>query len=210
MKIAELFFHPVTFFKSLGDEGFTPSLITFLIIYTIQQVLAILVNLPQLLESPLGNLVWLSTSLAFLLFILIGLVIPFIAAAIIHVGVFVMNGQNGYLATYRVVTYSLVIGTIYSIVSTLGSALLYYSFPESTVISGTTLPILIFSGLIGLVSLIHALYAELHGMVMHQELTLGKASVAVILIPLALFLFILFIVGITVGGVAALLHLGSL
>ena len=131
--------------------------------------------------------------------------IPFIFSGITHLGVLIFGGKNGFFKTFKPATYAIIIGSIYGILISVVSYFLHLINPIVSITvdqlpSSRDMPLInsYVLSLIGLISLIHILYTEVGGVSKFQGMTKGKALLSVILIPLILALFSIFLLSILI------------
>ncbi|MBU2640078.1 MAG: YIP1 family protein [Nanoarchaeota archaeon] len=195
-----LFLNSNGFFKNVQKESEYWDVLKFYVIFTIvSQVISILLNLPTLMKE--------SLFISAMIFSLVGSVVfafavPFVSSGIVHLGVLVFKGKKGYFNTFKPITYAMTIGAAYNILSSLINGVYGWFNPLSieSLTSGLAqleqnVAIVIVSGIIGIVSLIHILRTEILGIGFYQGLTKAKALLSVVLVPLVLFIIIGIIFG---------------
>lgn len=225
-KLKLLFFHPAKFFKTiLNEKDYLPILLFFVIIYMISKIIGIIAFLPitlkflelipkdievssslfitNLVVSYISNFIY-TAALAF--------ASPFIGSAIAHLGVLIVKGKNGFINTFKPITYAMVIGVIYSTLLVIIVAVtliikpvdlnIFTSIESPSLIWQSILPYLIILipavVIIGLVSFIHILYAEITGIAFFQKISKWRAFLAAFIIPIALLILVIIIIGILI------------
>tara|TARA_Y100000034_G_C6853921_1_gene387764 strand:- start:520 stop:1179 length:660 start_codon:yes stop_codon:yes gene_type:complete len=202
-----LFKEPDKFYKSVSKEtGYVGILKFFVVFYVGVNVISIILNLPSLLSNgilllgALGGLIGA---------VIAGIIMPFVVSGIVHLGVIVFKGTQGYYNTFKAVTYAFAISFFYSIISTVITSV-YHWFnpidllnPSLGVAEIQPLWITIIAGVIGIVSLIHVLKTEVKGVSLFQKMEMKKAWFAVILVPAVIFVLI-FILGLGLGAMSTL------
>ena len=198
-KLKLLFLKPTEFFKNVKKEKdyWTP-LKFYIIISIIADVIGVLFAIPNLLKSQMLLYLTLISLVSGLILVFI---IPFVAAGIIHLGVLIFKGKEGYYNTFKPVAYAMTIGSVYSLLSSIVSAIASWFNPVTDFsdlqsinqVQNTAAIALI--AIIGLISLIHVLYAHVLGISNYQNLTTMRAFLSVILIPLILIILVAVLFG---------------
>lgn len=135
------------------------------------------------------------TAILFIPFYLISIgvqafITPFVNSAIIHLGILVFGGRQGYLATLKPVSYSFVIRAFYGIIAMVLS-LGIFLFMENMVV---TIAISILLVILALASLIHYLVFLIKGISQLQNITKLRAFLGIIFVPLAVILLVGFFI----------------
>ncbi len=206
-KISSLFFHTKTFFSKVEKEkDYFPILLFFVVINAAAVLIQFLFTLPALLD--LGSGAIIKQSLSEIYNITLAFATPFILALLIHLGALIFGGRQGFFNTFKPLTYTLVIGIFYSLFYTLLSGIYNLVSPldpsvmanlqakmQSGLISLSDLaPLRARLGMmfiIGVIAIIHSLYAGTIGVAKFQNIKKWKAFFSLILFPL--IIFILFI-----------------
>ncbi len=213
-KLKTLFLSPSSFFQTVVKESkYSPILFYFVIIYIIGEVIRLIAGIPITLKVPdralsifmsIGGLIF-SVGFAF--------AIPFIGAGINHLGVMIVGGKNKFFNTFKPSTYAMVISVVYGV----AAAVLYlildfinpidYAALEAGTMTWQNIPFfnIVVMIIIAVVSFIHVLYAEVVGISKFQNMSKGKALLAVLIIPL-----ILFVVIFGLGLIGAIAYFGIL
>ena len=122
-------------------------------------------------------------------------VTPFIFAGIIHLGVLIFGGKQGYFNTYKPSTYGAVLGMPYGIITSILSAALILRVGSSQITDAYTSPEYIGLMIVFIIQIIHVFYFEIAALAKYQKMTKMKAFLALIIIPLALLvLAVIFLV----------------
>ncbi|HLC65390.1 MAG TPA: YIP1 family protein [Candidatus Nanoarchaeia archaeon] len=197
-KLKNLFFHPNAFFKSVEKESNYWQILMFYFLFSVSlSVLGLIISLPSL-QGEFRSAFFIIFTI--LLIIISAFISPFIIGAIIHLGVLIFGGRNGFFNTFKPITYASVIGLFYSFLSDIIFAVINIFNPVD-LSSLEANPLAIFTGafslslglslLILLVSFVHILIVSIVGVSKFQKFSYGRAFLAVIIIPallLALFL----------------------
>jgi len=222
-EVKKIFFHPTEFFNSLKDENekdYRTPLMFYFYISIAAIVISLIASIITEIISPQGISIttFILSLLSGIIFqLLMALVVPFIAAGIIHLGVLMFGGKQGFYNTFKPATYSEVITRVYGILMIIISLI----FTIMLVSSGTHFPTLsekptteevntymgaalsnplivanlILSGIIMLISVIHSFIATVIGVAKFQKLKKGKACWAVAIIPLIIMLLLFLMMG---------------
>ncbi|MBU3913494.1 MAG: YIP1 family protein [Nanoarchaeota archaeon] len=203
-ELKKLFFHPKQFFSSVDkDKDYSKIMFFYVKIAIISAILSIIVSLIVLIIQ--NNLTLLdSISLVINAAIGIGMafLIPFIIAALVHLGVLIFRGRQGYYNTYKPITYSLVIAAVYGVILTAISAILSMLTPISQV--DMTDPTLLLQNKNILISIaitltiltlsfIHSLVVQVIGVSKFQKMSKIRAFFSIILIPIIIAILVLII-----------------
>ncbi|MAG47975.1 hypothetical protein CL617_05190 [archaeon] len=207
-KLKFLFTNPVGFFGSIKKEAtYWPILLFFVIFTAIAQIISVVFGLPIFFND---SILLIASLLGVVTSTLSALVVPFVAAAFIHLGVLIVKGSEGYFNTFKVVTYAITISLVYSVVSSIITNFIGWFKPElilsladpnqvASLSSIFSSPIVIISSIISLISIVHVVYSMSIGLSVYQKLSRGKAFLALIIFPLAIF-----IIGLLLGGFRSL------
>lgn len=206
LKYLSLFTHPEAFFKVVAKEKDYWQIIAFVAGF------AFLGNLMEfLLWWPLATLNGVSIPVSFLTAFagvfaspVLTLLTGFIAALVVHLGVLLFHGQERFFSTWKVVAYASIIPVAYNVFTALLQTLAEFlnPFPEQSLMLGTgptqmmtwgvySISMTAFLTLVGIVALVHVLYAEVKGVVWYHKLTNRHAFIATVILPLVAFLLIL-------------------
>lgn len=202
LKYLSLFTHPEAFFKAVAKEKDYWQIIAFVAGF------AFLGNLIEfLLWWPLATLKDFSISVSFLTAIagvvaspVLTLLTGFIAALVVHLGVLLFHGQERFFSTWKVVAYASIIPVAYNVFTALLQTLAEFlnPFPEQSLMWGANMTWGIYSmsmtaflTIVGIVALVHVIYAEVKGIILYHKLTNRHAVIATVILPLVAFLLIL-------------------
>lgn len=193
VKLKNLFFSTGTFFEKVKKEkAYFQILLSFVIVYSVSAVAELAVSLPLVGKVPAARSLLLISFLGTIFSIALSFVLPFLAAGITHLGVLIMGGKEGYFNTFKPVAYAMIISAIYNIISSIISFFLNMAYPispsalQQTGFALRDIPVQhIFMGIvIGIVSLVHVVYAEVVGISKFQKMSKPRAFFAAIIIPL--------------------------
>lgn len=207
-KLKFLFLNTKDFFKSIDKEkSYWDILKFYVILVVIVQIVSFLVSIPLFLSNDLFfNLM----SIGLVSNIALSFVAPFIAAAILNIGVLLYKGKGGYFNTFKPTTYSMAIFSIYGFANSVIVGVINWFIPPNLdlLLQGGnslvySLPATIVSGVISFIAIVHFIYAIIKGICYFQKLSVGKALVSVIVIPVAITLIIGIIFG---AGIAFILN----
>ena len=193
---------PAEYFKKHDTDGrYLPIVLYYVVAVAISSAVELIAAIPYLLRSSPEQLLAFSLLMVFFTFLLgiaFSFAMPFIIGAIVHLGILVFGGRQGFHATFRVVVRAAVVGVAYALITNLILALSggYAVAQEMTfqtiqdVIAYFQLfaPYIIISFVIGLISLAHRLYIDVLGLSVTQKLSKWRAFFGVIFIPLILIL----------------------
>ncbi len=223
-KFTTLFFRPSAFFTSVAEEKtYWPVLLYVAAALAITNLVSTALGFPALLRSSGGVIAAIAFSFAGIFGgIVLAFVLPFIAAAIVHLGVLAVRGRQGFFNTFKPMAYSLLIAAWYNVVSAVLSLLLDVVFPINytaldeadtliKIVTAVPLPHWILGSILLFAYLAHSLYFQVAGVSFFQKLSALRAFAAVVAVPLVLamilsaitFFFILIaavIIGAVVGG----------
>jgi len=214
-KVSDLFFHPKKFMDSVEEEkNYTEPMFFYVKITVIAVILELifmiitfivrnsitLINIINTLTSSVANI-----GIAF--------IIPFAVAGIVHLGVLIFKGKQGFFNTYKPITYAVSIGIFYNmLISIIGGIIAIFNSQYIDSISQIASPellwqnsgfvtLMIVYGIIMLISLAHILCAGTIGLSKYQKVSRAKAFLSIILILLAIII-IGFIIGVIVATYA--------
>lgn len=226
-KLNFLFFHPRKFMESkevAAENRYWPILWFFVLLYIISTIISIILGIIIIDETALQEFTALGFNESMYIIFLIGgsilsvalsFGLPFGGVAIIHLGILMFGGKQGYFNTFKPVVYASVIALIYGIIQNiLGSIIkLSFSIPsnvESFIELDPTASIgLIIASIVGaaitITMLIHSLYAEIWGLSIFHKISKWKSFWGMIIIPLILaVIFLIFLIIIVLIAAAAI------
>ncbi|MBI4440146.1 YIP1 family protein [Candidatus Woesearchaeota archaeon] len=213
-KLNNLFFHPAAFFKSVEKEkDYWPILMFFFVFSVIATLIQLVAPSPYLSQDNVPSFLII---FGFFFSIFWSFVYPFIASGIIHLGVLIFGGRNGFFNTFKPITYVQVIGIFYALLSTLILSILNTFWPIAVTpedpLSVFTTPVfssrLALALLISFISMVHQLVAATLGISKFQGFSRARAFVAVVLMPAILLILLGMIIGAAI--VAMLAGLGNI
>lgn len=208
-RLYNLIFHTKSFISKIEQENeYFPILLTFVITTAIATIIQFFISLTTLISS--GPSVIFKQAVSAIGGIGFAFAIPFILCMIFHIGVLLLGGRRGFFNTFKPVTYSMVIGTAYSLLYTIIISFYNLISPissetilviQSKLQSGTIsfadiAPLKIQLGIflvIILLSIIHAIYAAVLGISKYQNMKKWKSFISLILIPLIIFVLLVII-----------------
>jgi len=218
-KLHNVFFYTTKFFEYVKHEKtIKDSWLFFVKVSIIYLVLNTILTYSQSVDvfNKMQIPVGVGMVASFILSLILVFVSPFIFAGITHLGVLIFKGENGFLNTFKPVTYGATVGFVYGVISLIIVSIIRLLIPYNAdlvmskmAMSGSVqwglllYPIITgaISLIIGLIGIVHSLYAETTGLAKFQDMTKGKAFLSIIIIPLIIFgvfllifLFILMIV----------------
>ncbi len=205
LKYATLWTHPEVFFKAVAKEKEYLQIIVFVV------GVALLGELVELLLWwPLAALKGFAMPISFVIAVSGVFVSPmltvlgsFLAAAVIHLGVLLFHGHEKFFSTWKVVAYASIIPVAYNICTALLQTFAEFlnPFPEQSLMCGANMTwgaysigMTVFFALVGIVMLVHVIYAQVVGLALYHKLPKGHAFVATIVPLLILFLLIILLV----------------
>ncbi len=176
-KFADCFARPSEFFKHVDKEKtYTPALMQYVIFLLPVIILESLQGAPEF--GMLGVLMGLFFGLVMLF------VGPFIGAAISHIGVLLVGGKQGYLATFKGLVYSQAAVAVYYIFASLlgGFALLV---GEAAVIGVGVVSVIIY-----VIAFVHSAVLVTIGVAHLHKISKIRAFVGAIVLPTAAVMLI--------------------
>jgi hypothetical protein len=203
-KFKFLFLNPVDFFTSVRKENDYMSILKFYVGFSVAvSIIIALLNIPLMFKDSvyiMGSILGIVTAIVF------SFVSPFIASGIIHLGVIIFKGKNGFFNTFKPVTYAMTIGVAYTLISSVITGVYSWFKPITDIdVSNVALAaqdsafITVISIVIGLASLVHVLIAHVKGISFYQGMTTMKAFLATVLVPFVLFILFAVIIGTGIG-----------
>ena len=219
-KLKDLIFHPTTFFNNVEKETeIMPILLFYAVITIILGLVGTLIALPITIKAGtvipeftglgIGMIIFLELFVGMIMIAAFAFIGPFIASAIAHVGVWMVKGKQGFFNTFKPVTYAMVIAAVYQFVSTIISTIMELINPTYTAITlgiaevpslGSIItPTFIVAIIIGIISFIHVLFVEIIGVAKFQNISRGRAFMAVFVIPLLLVIAVIIIFALIIG-----------
>lgn len=210
-KLKSLFFNTKHFFDTIkGEKSYFQILKFFIIFYVIYQIIDAILLIPavKMLSQTIARQYF---GLLFIFGIIFGLIIavilPFISAALTHIGILMVGGKQGFFNTFKPMTYALTITVVYNIISSFVSFFLNLAYPidpsilQKTIFSFHDMPLpnILVGIIILLLSIIHATYAEIIGISKFQKISKLKAFFGAIIIPLIIVIFVMLLLITTFG-----------
>lgn len=211
-KFKTLFKHPTAFFNSVEkDKDYKKIMFFYVVITTLSILVGLIPAMTQIffksetLQATLAVTI-VSTLFGALLGIILAFFTPFIAAAIIHLGVLVFRGKQGFFNTYKPITYSSSISQIYKILTSIIGIPLVFLLPVidynsitpeqliqllATSKIGLTMVMIVF--LISFISFIHSITASVIGVSKFQKISKWKAFFSIMFIPILILLIALIV-----------------
>tara|TARA_Y100000310_G_C20694967_1_gene824974 strand:+ start:3091 stop:3756 length:666 start_codon:yes stop_codon:yes gene_type:complete len=209
--VFKLFRHPTEFFNSVKNETkYMPSLLMLVVIFFISYFLDFGAKLIVSFQQPLFIILAIMQVLLLVFVVALIFIAPFIVAGIIHLGVLIVGGKQGYFNTFKPLTYSAVVGTVWNIIITIVLLPLLSFLPigigtlgvfgQNTVGLEALFALgaffLVYLAIIiplAIAAFIHTVYVAVIGLSMFQQMSRMRAFVAIILIPLIIVLIIVMI-----------------
>lgn len=207
-KLKKLFFHPKSFFSEVEKEkSYSPAMFFYVKLSLIAIILELVLTLAIMLIQQSATLIGIvNVIISSIINIGFAFVIPFVAAAIVYLGVLIFRGKQGFFNTYKPITYALAVGIIYNIIVIIVSAItaiVNSSYAESlaTITSpemlwqntGFVISMIIY-GIVMLISLIHMIYTATTGLSKFQKISKLKSFFSIIIIPLAIIIVIILLI----------------
>lgn len=210
--LKKLFFKPNEFLNSVEKENEYWPILSFLVLfYLISFLLSIILGVVNKGED-ISYLQYIySGIMGFIGSAIFYLVLPFIVALVVHLGVLIFGGRQGFFNTFKPMTYSLMIGIIYSFISLVIIFILQFIIPiDPNLITSMqnsqnvqdpkiiidlikqyfSQPLVIIGIIISIISMIHQFVFEVKGISKFQKISKIKAFLALILIPLTILVLI--------------------
>ncbi len=188
-----LMIHPSKFFKTVVKEDDIAGPLRFFVL--LDALFLALIGLVSGVYSALAGAGPLTLVSQFIFTILLGLVISvisvFISAILVHIGVYIFGGRQGFGKTFKPYTYSSIIGMPYVLV---GVVILFLGLaavgPDpTTALAGGVMTILGSVGgmlILAFAGTIHSLAVAVIGVSRFQKISGFRAFLGIILIPLIL------------------------
>jgi len=209
-RLESLLFKPDKFISSIEKEkDYSKPLFFYIKIAVFSIILEIVLSLAILavrktLDSSAVNL--LSSAIFSLV---LAFALPFLLALIVHLGVLILRGKQGFFNTYKPIAYSLPITASYGILSLIIITILAVTIPASSPLlsgdpsnlditqifanKGFLISMIISLG-ISIISIIHSLYFQVKALSNFQKISKLRAFFSIILIPLVLLIIIVLII----------------
>lgn len=194
-KLNRLFFHTRNFINSIENEkDVKPILYFYVKIALFSIIISLIFSMIALSSNFTGQ------GLAVIIFsALLGFgfafATPFISAGIIHLGVLIFRGKQGFFNTFKPIAYGMVINSVYMIVLGVISGIIGIVSPQPPVTNYSEIfanKTLLFSFLVtslfSIVALIHVLYENILGIAKYQKMTKGKAFLSMLIIGLIILI----------------------
>jgi hypothetical protein len=214
-----LFANPADFFKKVVKEKVWWPIILFVAALTFfGELLELALWLPSLytyMGSGVGESELMFTLISTIAGVFISpvfaVLMSFLVAGVVHVGIRFFHGKGDYLATWKVVAYVSLISILYSLL--VGSVQFVISFvnpdPQQSLLAAEPvmgvwwISMLFISIGVGVVSMLHVLYAAVLGLAQYHKIHKGHALIAIVLPVILLVIVIAFLVSLFVGGILA-------
>ena len=158
--------------------------------------------------------------LGFISTVIAALIFPFVLAGIVHLGVLAFKGKKRFFETYKTAVYTLVIMSVYSIIMVILQLISWLIWPYDTSIlqqiqttqdpdliaslalaflsqPGAKITIVIYA-VMSVISIIHGFIFYIKGIKKFQEISHGKAALAIIL-PIVILLVLVVLVALLVS-----------
>jgi hypothetical protein len=212
-----LLMKPVVFYKKVAKEKEYMSIALFIAAFAfIGELVEFIMWLPQLMGGTFaGAELWftLGASVAGVIASpLIVVLVSFISAALVHLGVMYFKGKGDYFITWKVVAYASVISVIYGIFSSVILLVLEFlnPYPEQSLLAAEPtmgvwwIAMIGFSLFVSAVIMIHVVYTETIGISQYHKLSNVQAFVAVVAPLVVIILGLMLIGSLFAGGIALL------
>lgn len=177
---------PSKFFsEKKTQKKYTQPLYFFIALYIVYLLFEILASSITYYYELIPLIDFYMMFLAFLLLVILIWGIPFFLSSVTYLGVIIFNGKTKFFDVFKAVSYS---GTIYAVYGTaLGLISLLYSIINKEIISvqgftGVILNIIFITGII------HTVYVQSIGINKYTNLSKIKSILAILIIPVLLFL----------------------
>jgi len=208
--LKKLYFHPSKFFASVEkDKDYSKIMFFYVKMIIISSIITILSS-AIILTIRKSFILKEFISIIFDSAVSIGLafLVPFVMAGIIHLGVLIFRGKQGYYNTYKPIAYSLVVVAIYSIISTIVTSILSVIYPANQLPSMTADPSIYFQTLLQdknfilllavaftilVISFVHSLIVQIIGISKFQKISKLKAFLSIILISVILIMLVILV-----------------
>lgn len=205
-QLKNLLFKPNLFFEGVRQEReYLGIIIKYIIFMTLLNVIVFFVGMYNDLQIGVSEVIVSIVSI--ILIALLGLFLPFVNAAIVHLGVLLFGGSTNkdYFVTFKVATYTLFIGTIYAAITTIIEGISQMIWPTANLTDVILqLPLVIITTIIGVVGTVHMIWAMVTGLKSYYSLTTGKALLSTLVIPGILILIVLSVIFLIVFTIAAM------
>lgn len=197
--IKEVLSKPKDFFTKIQKEkGIKNTFLYYLIFSVITTFLSILYfyrafsRMDMPIELTSGLIFW-TMIVFYILILLFSLVSIFVVSGIIHLFVLLMKGKEGFYQTFKAIIYG---GTPHYLLSIILSPISIGVFPKFAGMKQPTpeyfawsIPVFI----LGLIAIVYTIYLEVIGIKKLHKLSTFRAFAAVLLLPLALAIVLVFI-----------------
>ena len=196
--LKKLFFHPSHFFKSIEQEtSYSGAMFFYVKITLISVVISLIISISSLISSSASSTQsFVNSFINAVTTVGLAFIIPFAVSGVAQLGVWIFRGKQGYINTYKAMSYPLAITVIYGIITMIilliKNAIMPISIPAdvqdyATLFSDKNfVSSMIISVVILAISMIHMLVAQVIGLSKFQKISKLKSFFAIILIPLIL------------------------
>ncbi|MFQ5620345.1 MAG: YIP1 family protein [Candidatus Nanoarchaeia archaeon] len=193
-KLSKLLMKPEKFFHKVDHEEYMPALFLFAGINAMLLVLAAIVTLIALPIMGVTGDEILGMSLIGLLILVLGIgfsfITPWITAAFLHIGAWLMDGTGEYLGTFKSATYAYIIRLFYAVPLAIFYICWVVGLQENLALGPVAMGLF---AITSFAALIHSVYVLTMGFKVLHKLSTGKAFVAAFIIPAAIA-FVFYIV----------------
>ena len=209
--LKKLFFHPAHFFSSVEkDKDYSKIMFFYVKMMIISSIISLISSITLLIvQNNLKLAIFASLILGAAVSIGLAFLVPFVIAGIIHLGVLIFRGKQGYYNTYKPIAYSLVITVIYTVISTIVSLILNLIHPITNT-ADLTNPALLLQDknvilmlaiylTILVLSLIHSLIFQAIGVSKFQKISKLRAFFAIILTVIIVIIIAILIMAVIIS-----------
>lgn len=218
-KIKDLFFKPKKFLSLIeGEKRYQVLIKDFMLIYILYFIISVLTGL--VFQTP----TWANLLMGFVTTVIAALVVPFVGAGIIHLGVLAFRGKKRFYETYKVGIYTFILMSVYSLILLIVQLIAWFILPYDMSIlqqlqtiqdpaiasslalaflsqRGAKLAIAIYA-IVNIIAIVHGFIFYITGLSKYHEIKRWKAALAIILplLVLAALIVIILLILSSFGG----------
>lgn len=185
-RVKTILFHPTEFFGQVTNETkYWPPLkfiIKFyLILFVIQSIFSVLAYLVASIKIKISSLV-LSIGLGLVLSPIGVIIGAFIGAFVVHIGILILGGRQGFFNTFKPLTYTSIVAFSYSIILIIVNGIL--SLLVTLPSKGIAITNIVIIVIIFISSMIHTTIVEVIGISKFQNISKLRAFFGAVFLPI--------------------------
>jgi len=197
-KSKELLLNTSAFLKSVSKEKeYIPILLYVLVLYMIGTVVE---SIAGLFTGIQPGMVFVGFLIALIFTAIAAFIFPFIVGGLVHLGVLLFKGKQGFFNTFKPMAYACSLMAIYSIFGSILGIILTLIFPDfvgmtQETMSGGMIFAMIVLAVFWVFAIVHTVYAEVIGISRYQKIPKWQAFIAVFVIPLIISIAFFMLLG---------------